>query len=181
MVTYALAVSPVGRWQPENFVAGDPALELANTISHRRDPAGVDRIAAPDDFRDWLQSLGLAAHCRAPTTEDMARVAEVREAVFQVFACRAERREEPRGAVALLLRAAAEGFEASPPPSPQAYLAWCAVKAMAWLPAHRIGACPACAWLFYDNSKSGRRRWCSMSTCGTVAKVRAFRRRQGQL
>ena len=34
-----------------------------------------------------------------------------------------------------------------------------------------IRLCPGCTWLFLD--PRGRRRWCSMSTCGNRAKVRA--------
>lgn len=42
----------------------------------------------------------------------------------------------------------------------------------------RVRECPGegCGWLFYD--ASGRRRWCSMASCGTVHKVRRFRERQ---
>jgi predicted RNA-binding Zn ribbon-like protein len=28
-----------------------------------------------------------------------------------------------------------------------------------------------CVWLFLDDSKSGTRRWCSMSSCGNRAKA----------
>ena len=35
----------------------------------------------------------------------------------------------------------------------------------------------ACEWMFLDLSKNGRRRWCSMATCGNEAKVRKFRKR----
>src|SRR5213592_4217640 len=38
---------------------------------------------------------------------------------------------------------------------------------------------PACRLMFYDTSKAGRRRWCSMQTCGGRAKVRAFYQRRG--
>jgi predicted RNA-binding Zn ribbon-like protein len=40
-----------------------------------------------------------------------------------------------------------------------------------------VGACPGtgCGWLFLD--RRGKRRWCTMSTCGNRAKVRAFARR----
>ncbi len=34
-----------------------------------------------------------------------------------------------------------------------------------------------CGWLFFDTSKSGRRRWCAMADCGTRDKVRRYRRR----
>src|SRR6266516_1681390 len=39
---------------------------------------------------------------------------------------------------------------------------------------------PICRLMFYDTSKAGRRRWCSMQLCGGRAKVRAFRRRVGR-
>lgn len=35
----------------------------------------------------------------------------------------------------------------------------------------RIGECPNCGWLFYDSSKNGSRRWCSMDTCGSNVKA----------
>jgi len=34
-----------------------------------------------------------------------------------------------------------------------------------------------CRWVFYDTSPTGRRRWCSMATCGNVAKARRHRAR----
>jgi hypothetical protein len=36
----------------------------------------------------------------------------------------------------------------------------------------RIKHCASCPWLFLDQSKNGRRRWCSMDDCGTNAKIR---------
>src|SRR5690242_20195068 len=42
----------------------------------------------------------------------------------------------------------------------------------------RVSRCPGrdCGWLFLDTS--GRRRWCSMDTCGSRAKMRALYERQ---
>jgi predicted RNA-binding Zn ribbon-like protein len=31
---------------------------------------------------------------------------------------------------------------------------------------------PECGWLFFDDSRAGKRRWCSMSACGNRAKAR---------
>ena len=42
----------------------------------------------------------------------------------------------------------------------------------------RICASDTCRWLFYDESRSGRRRWCDMATCGNRAKARRHRERQ---
>jgi predicted RNA-binding Zn ribbon-like protein len=36
---------------------------------------------------------------------------------------------------------------------------------------NRIRECPNCGWLFYDSSKNGTRRWCSMTTCGSNVKA----------
>jgi predicted RNA-binding Zn ribbon-like protein len=35
-----------------------------------------------------------------------------------------------------------------------------------------------CGWVFLDTSKNHRRRWCSMESCGNLAKVRKHRKRQ---
>ena len=46
-------------------------------------------------------------------------------------------------------------------------------------PINRIHSCggDACEWMFVDLSKNGKRRWCSMATCGNDAKVKKFRKR----
>ncbi len=42
----------------------------------------------------------------------------------------------------------------------------------------RVCANEDCRWAFEDTSRSGRRRWCDMTTCGNVAKARRHRARQ---
>lgn len=42
----------------------------------------------------------------------------------------------------------------------------------------KICANGPCDWMFLDQSRSGRRRWCRMAVCGNVSKVRSFRKRQ---
>jgi len=44
----------------------------------------------------------------------------------------------------------------------------------------RLCANPACGLLFCDTSRTGKRRWCSMATCGNRHKVAAFARRHSQ-
>ncbi|GCE23630.1 CGNR zinc finger domain-containing protein [Dictyobacter kobayashii] len=39
-------------------------------------------------------------------------------------------------------------------------------------------ASPTCNWLFLDNTKNHRRRWCSPTGCGNLAKVRRHRQRR---
>lgn len=42
----------------------------------------------------------------------------------------------------------------------------------------RLCANPSCELFFYDASRTHRRRWCSMATCGNRSKVAAFARRR---
>ena len=42
----------------------------------------------------------------------------------------------------------------------------------------RICANDTCRWIFYDESRAGRRRWCDMATCGNRAKAQRHRARR---
>jgi predicted RNA-binding Zn ribbon-like protein len=42
----------------------------------------------------------------------------------------------------------------------------------------RIRKCESCAVHFFDTSKKGSRRWCSMNICGNKLKVAAYQRRK---
>jgi predicted RNA-binding Zn ribbon-like protein len=42
----------------------------------------------------------------------------------------------------------------------------------------RICENPQCHWVFKDTSRTGKRKWCSMSSCGNRAKVARHRARQ---
>src|SRR3712207_5787120 len=43
---------------------------------------------------------------------------------------------------------------------------------------YRICANDGCRWVFYDESRAGRRRWCAMSSCGNRAKAARRRARR---
>jgi predicted RNA-binding Zn ribbon-like protein len=42
----------------------------------------------------------------------------------------------------------------------------------------KLCASPDCRWAFYDTSRSGGGRWCSMEVCGNRHKTRAYRQRR---
>jgi len=50
------------------------------------------------------------------------------------------------------------------------------------VPAERLRRCASdeCARWFVDSSKGGRRRWCSMATCGNRAKAARYRARHAE-
>lgn len=172
--------SPVGRWKTHYFVAGHPALELANTIPYRHAENPEDLISDLRDLADWAASVRLAQGTAKVTSADVPQVQAVRDAIYRLFSEIAAGREYPAAPAALLLRTAAERFEANSKPKLHAELAWQAINALMALPHNRIGECPRCGWLFVDTSKGGRRRWCTMAVCGTSEKVRAHRERKGQ-
>lgn len=60
-----------------------------------------------------------------------------------------------------------------------AAIARSAAEIIAEGPGKRLRTCsnPHCGLLFYDISRTKRRRWCSMSRCGNRSKVAAFSRR----
>ena len=59
-------------------------------------------------------------------------------------------------------------------------IAWDAANLLEHGRLERIKECPgeACGWLFLDESRNRSRTWCSMKTCGNVAKVKRFREKQ---
>jgi predicted RNA-binding Zn ribbon-like protein len=42
----------------------------------------------------------------------------------------------------------------------------------------KVKECPNCGWLFYDSTKNGKRRWCSMKSCGSNVKALEWYHRQ---
>jgi predicted RNA-binding Zn ribbon-like protein len=38
----------------------------------------------------------------------------------------------------------------------------------------RMKECPRCGWIFLDNTKNNKRRWCNPSTCGSVEKTQKY-------
>lgn len=41
----------------------------------------------------------------------------------------------------------------------------------------RLKHCPSCHWLFEDQTRNGKRRWCDMADCGSRAKSRDYYQR----
>lgn len=116
----------------------------------------------------------------------------LREAIYRIFFCAAERKA-PASAdldtVSRALEAAPErigiaragsgfGWCVTPVDEPSvpgllAPVTWSAAQLLTGPRLARVRHCSneRCLWLFLDDSKSGTRRWCSMSACGNRAKA----------
>jgi predicted RNA-binding Zn ribbon-like protein len=167
---------------------GEPlALDLLNTRWDTPD-GPADLLADADGHRIWLASAGLADRC----TADPASRAATRQARAALHAAaRAPRDPQALAAVDRLLEHGALRHRLTPT-GPSAAVevddpAWLA----GWLALddylHLLAAAPerirSCAgphrlpvW-FYDTSRNGMRRWCSMAGCGNRAKAARYQRR----
>jgi len=144
---------------------------------------------------------GLPEPARAALTEwaaDAARAGTLfadavalREAIYRLFHATAEHRAPAPADLARLngalaeapqrraLEPLAEGFGwrvAAGAPGAVTLLTpvlWSAGDLLVGKRLARVRHCanPECQWLFLDDSKSGNRRWCSMSACGNRAKA----------
>lgn len=137
---------------------------------------------------------------RRPAEADVAfaRAIALREAIYRLFSAIAAGAEPPADDLAAVNRAigaaAARGrlaplhghfhwqWEHDPAvlDTMLAPVAWSVAEVLMSDDLPRVHECAAedCGWLFMDTSKNGRRRWCSMETCGNRAKARRHRERQ---
>ena len=179
----------------------DLCLGFANTCYYRgTDPPTETLGDLPALFAWCRSSAGLSAAdertLRRAWREDAAKTLrealEIRETIYRIFFATAERKEPTAADLDVLNRAlqtapdrigiarSGAGFAwrvtrvARPSiPTLLAPVVWSATQLLAGprLPRVRHCANDGCLWLFLDDSKSGTRRWCSMSACGNRAKA----------
>lgn len=174
------------------FRSGRLSLDLPASLAARLREEPRDLLATPHDLGRWLVAAGLASRNPEPTAEELDQARGLREALYRLAVACARGKAFSAKDRALLNRWAAE-----PPPAPQlgpSGLTWTRSGVRSMLAAvardgvelfggplaQRIRECAGegCALLFVDTSRSGQRRWCSMTGCGNKAKVAEFRRRQ---
>lgn len=152
-------------------------------------------LRSTQDLSAWLAASSLEVEDVACTPRELAAARRVAKAVEAGALAAARNRRPPDDAVTLLNRAAA-----LPPltprldpdtrdfswhrPSVGAAMSEVARDALAMLgdpeQRRRVRTCanPDCERLFYDDSRPGRRRWCSPERCGDQARARAYRARR---
>jgi predicted RNA-binding Zn ribbon-like protein len=177
------------------LLGGRACLDLTATVGERwRGP--TERLRTPRDLASWLVAAGLADELPAASRQDLAHARTIREAVYQTIKRRLAGRPPGAGDLAIIndwagrpaarrwletddgqLRARSDATTAA---ALVASVAGDAVDLLGGPLAHRIRECSAdgCSLLFLDTSRAGRRRWCSMATCGARAKMAAYRARR---
>lgn len=173
------------------FIAGSLSLCFVDTLGGRGG-VGVERLAGPEDLREWLAAAELAVEpLPEPLGEDVANARALREAIHRCGLAVLAQAPMAAGDLAIL-----NGWAAHSPLRPQftgqgltwqarepvkaalSTLAADAIETLTPPRAARIRVCPECRMMFLDNSRGGRRQWCSSATgCGNRAKVRSHRAR----
>ena len=139
----------------------------------------------------------VAARDDATSAHELARIQAVRSALREVSLSSAAHRAPSQGALETINRAlhARQVIELVPGPDgvlvdhrhvgdpiddALARLADPLVTELTAGHPERIKACASdtCDWIFYDSSRTSRRRWCDMSTCGNRAKAARHRARE---
>jgi predicted RNA-binding Zn ribbon-like protein len=198
-------VLPLATGEPWWYWSGGrPAVDFVNTRRERW-RRGVETLVTPEDLATWLVRAGVmeaSAQAGVVTRKVLAQAIDLREAIdtllvgtidgtpvasteaitliddWLVFAgVRPQLVTDVAGAPLLTERAAAD--------SPRRALGTIALDAATMLGTDqrsriRICASDTCSGRFFDRSPAGRRRWCSMRTCGNEAKARRHRQRQRQ-
>jgi len=179
---------------------GRPCLDFVNTIHDRFAAVPVDYLSGPAQYREWCARTGLLSRQEADriavTAGVLGEARNFREHLHALLSARIDRRALPASSLRHCDRWLHRAWSTLTldPASPEA-LSWPAAALDARLPLKRIAlsalellkvtqpqrlkrcaSADSCGWLFYDDSRGGRRRWCSMEACGTVEKMRRFRR-----
>ncbi|GAA1842794.1 CGNR zinc finger domain-containing protein [Actinomadura bangladeshensis] len=173
-------------------LVGEPlCLDLLNTrwIEER---VRHDLLDSVDGLAVWLRSAGLDDRAVADraTLDATVETREILLALLEQGRSRSAETVEACNRVlergALHYRLGDDGVEEHPRTADPAWLpSWLAaadyLRLMAGAPG-RVKPCahPDCVLHFYDTTKSGTRRWCSMAVCGNRAKAaRHYERAKG--
>ena len=168
--------------------------EPKELLTHYRDLArfAEDTGILADQQVDRLMTRSLEPGDEAQRA--LASAIQLREAISDIFYALARKKAVPAAALAILNQQVQKAAEHLGLVAARHRLQWkfegnsCDLSAPLWpiardaaelLVSERVGYVRACAsktceWIFLDESKNHRRRWCDMTKCGNRAKVKRF-------
>ena len=181
---------------------GALCLDFANSVDwspegEHVDPEHSDVLGAAGLLSRWGRRLELLSDDAEPSAAEEGCARALRNAVYHLFSSISRGREPATKDLDVLMGDYIEAVERTsllpsegfyrldwPAADPQGVRYAVAIDAIALLqdPGRlaRVSRCPGrgCGWLFLNTS--GRRRWCSMSTCGSREKMRRLYERRKQ-
>jgi predicted RNA-binding Zn ribbon-like protein len=175
--------------------AGRPSLDFIRTLRHRGTGDATEELPDPAALTAWITQFGPGGHPpEPPTAKQVTQAHTLREAIYELI--KAAREADGVASCGESARRRINEAASLPVPAPwmdgsgelrwqsdqpaQATLALVARDALdlAASPSiARVRGCanPDCGALFLDSSRPGTRRWCSMGTCGNLAKKNTLR------
>jgi len=170
----------------------DLCLDFANTRYWRGQEVPTETLNAPADLAAWAKAS------KPPVTREFDQAIALREALYRLFDAQARGKPAPSRDLDVLnqaladapartaLKRARDGYDWDIDAKPGTALAllapvlWSAGDLLAGPRLNKVRRCanPECGWLFLDDSRAGKRRWCSMSSCGNRAKARRHYHRE---
>lgn len=169
------------------FGLGHVALEFLATLGDRAGKR-VERLPEPSDLSRWLTEAGLADSPRT-SSRALTEARELREAIYRVLGCARNGARTPTTDLKLV-----NEWARRPVAAPQigrdfgrasvgpdavtgalAQIARDSVDLVTGPELARVRSCAGCSLLFLDRSRPGRRRWCSMESCGNREKTARYR------
>jgi predicted RNA-binding Zn ribbon-like protein len=174
-------------------------LDFTATLSRRRGERAVEHLREQDDLARWLVATGMLTEAASVSPAQLSRALALREAIRSLADAAIAGGPLDDQAIELVNRLAREpglvpqltvrGVRRAPGAGGDAIdaslssIAADAVELLGGRDRERLRECasPTCALLFIDRSRAGRRRWCSMDTCGNRAKTRGYRKRLKEL
>ncbi len=164
-----------------------PQLWLVESFLNSVDvESGGDDLDALPRFQRWLRDHRQAAAADAATAGDLALARDLRAELRAELSGhgRPERLDALAAGIALAARFDADGTVrlVGADPGVRGVLGEVLAAIVRaehediW---HRLKICSSetCQHVYYDRSKNGSRRWCSMDVCGNRSKTRAYRDR----
>jgi predicted RNA-binding Zn ribbon-like protein len=166
-------------------------LDLRSFRRHGEVHVGGDALPTPAALNLWLTGHGLVSRSARASTAELRIAHRLRSALRD--AVTRDELDEPTlrrangvlAAIPVHVELARDGElrlagSAGAVPRALAEMLTVAVRSSADGSWRRLRACaaPECRWVFYDDSRSGAGRWCSMSSCGNRAKTARYRARR---
>lgn len=182
---------------------GTLCLDYANSVDwspedEHIDPEQTDVLRTEDTLGRWGRRLGLLSDdAESVSADELRRARALRDAIYRLFSSISRDEEPAEKHMDVLKNSYAQAVKDACLLAGESFykLDWLAydsrriryavaTDAIALLAdpgrLERVSRCPGrgCGWLFLN--ASGRRRWCSMSTCGSREKMRRLHQRHTQ-
>jgi predicted RNA-binding Zn ribbon-like protein len=186
------------------LIGGEVCLDFINTIHDRSLGNSVDYLEGgyasllqwSEYAGIWDRKLILKLQSERRTQNEKDHVYQqaimLRQTLFDIFGAIADHKKVPPAALSTFNEFLSGAFlhkkivahknkyvsEWELSDSSDNWLLWSIIESAYLLltgdQSQKIKKCPACFWVFVDKSKGGKRKWCSMDTCGAIDKSRRY-------